>query len=114
MWRNEGCEMKILACLTIALIAAAGAKAEVVTLEFYKDNCEKFLKSEPSDQEMYLMWATGRISRDLRKDAKTASIKVDDATTSQWLRDYCAGHPSATLVQATDAAKVQLAGGSHS
>ena len=105
--------MRIFAGLATVLIAAAGAKADVVTLEFYKDTCGKFLKGEPSDQEMYLTWATGRISRELRKDPNTAAISVDNATTSQWLRDYCAAHPATTFAEATDAAKAQLVGGSH-
>jgi hypothetical protein len=98
----------VLAFLLIA--CPFGANAEVVSLQFYKDDCQKFLQSKSDDQEMYLMWATGRISRELRKDPKTAGTLVDSAKTSQWLRDYCAAHPTTGFAEAADAAKTQIAG----
>jgi hypothetical protein len=103
--------MKVL-ITAAAMIAASitGTRAEVVSLEFYKDSCDKFLKSEPSDQQMYLWWATGRIGKELEKDPQTAGIKVDDAKASQWLRDYCTAHPATAFAEATDAAKTQIAG----
>jgi hypothetical protein len=56
------------------------------------------------------MWATGRITRELKQDPKTAGTNVDSAKASQWLRDYCAAHPTATFAKAADAAKAQIAG----
>jgi hypothetical protein len=87
------------------------ARADVVSLQFYKDSCQHFLQSETEDQQMYLWWGTRRIGQELQKDAKTAAIKVDNESTSQWLRDYCGAHPDALFVDATDAARVQIATG---
>jgi HdeA/HdeB family len=106
-------QMKFLiAAATVFAVLISGATAEVVSLEFYKDNCDKFLKSEPSDQQMYLWWATSRIGKELKKDQKTAGINVDNAATSQWLRDYCTAHPTTAFVDAADAAKAQIASAS--
>jgi hypothetical protein len=97
---------------SVALLATQSitAQADVVSLQFYKDSCQKFLQSETEDQNMYLWWGAGRISKDLQKDPKTANIKVDDAAASQMLRDYCTAHPDALFVDAADAAKAQIAG----
>jgi len=103
--------MKIVAAVAAMLAALiTGATAQVVSLEFLKDSCDKFLKSEPSDQQMYLWWGTSRISKALAKDPNTAGIKIDDAAASQALRDYCTTHPATAFVDATDTVKVQLSG----
>lgn len=110
--QTENCNMKFLfvaAALMFAASITGAAAADIVMLEFYKDNCDKFLKSEPSDHQIYLSWATGRISRELKKDPKTAGINVDNAAASQWIQDYCTAHPDAAFVDATDGAKVQIA-----
>ena len=97
----------IVATVALLAISATAATAEVVTLSFYKDSCEKFLQSEPSDQNMYLMWATGRIGRGLGEDQKS---KLDDAAIAQWLRTYCGTHPTTAFADATAAAKASLTG----
>ena len=98
------------ATAVLFVACASGAAADVVSLQFYKDDCQKFLQSRADDQEMYLMWANGRITRELKKDPKTAAANVDSAKTSQWLRDYCGSHPTTAFLEATDAAQAQIAG----
>ncbi|HEX3945552.1 MAG TPA: HdeA/HdeB family chaperone [Rhizomicrobium sp.] len=85
--------------VAIGLLALSGlaARADVVTLSFYKDSCEKFLQSEPSDQNMYLMWATGRVRRGLRDDQKA---KFDDMVIAQQLRTYCGANPTTSFADA--------------
>jgi len=93
--------MNVLAAATSVLVA--GSQIGIVSLQFKKDSCEKFLQSEPADQDMYVAWAAGHIKRDFRVD-------LNSATISQPLRNYCAAHPDIAFVDATAAVKDQLAG----
>jgi hypothetical protein len=68
----------------------------------HNDSCRKFLLGEAEDQQMYHWWDTGRISQPLKKDPKTSSMKVDDATASQLLRDCCGAHLDTLFVDAAD------------
>lgn len=98
----------ILASFFLLAGCVSAARADVITLQFYKDDCQKFLQSTSDDQQMYLMWAEGRIKRELNTDPKTAGTTIEDSKVSDWLRDYCANHPTATFVDATEAAKAQI------
>ena|SRR5437868_15497654 len=95
-------EMNVLAAVASLLVASS--QIGIVSLQFYKDSCAKFLQSEPADQDMYIAWAAGHIKRDFRVD-------LNSATISQPLRNYCAAHPDIAFVDATAAVKDQLAGG---
>jgi GTP-dependent phosphoenolpyruvate carboxykinase len=87
----------------------SAADVGIVTLSFYKDSCGTFLHSEPSDQEMYLMWANGRITRKLGEEQRPAGKTPDSATVSLWIRNYCTANPQTAFVDATDAAKAEFA-----
>jgi hypothetical protein len=93
--------MSVLAAATAILLA--NSDFGIVSLSFYKDSCEKFLRSEPADQDMYVGWAAGHIKREFKIDLDTAAL-------SQPLRSYCTAHPATTFADATAAVKDRLAG----
>ena len=94
----------VIAALSLAVSTANAQQPSIVSLQFYKDSCEKFLQSEPSDQDMYVMWASGHIKREFAVDLASASL-------SKPLRDYCAANPTTTFVDATAAVKSEMAPG---
>lgn len=98
--------MKALAPAAGPMIAVStvGTQADIVTLSFNKDICEKFLQSEPLDQTVYLAWASGHIRRKF-------DVGLDSAALSQPLRTYCAANPSTLFVDATEAVEIQLTTG---
>jgi hypothetical protein len=98
-----------LVAVAAMLVATQAAEAggSFVVLQFYKDSCGTFLQSEPSDHQIYLMWANGRIKQQLAK-AQPAATVPDSAAASSWIETYCEAHPQTAFVDAVDAARAAL------
>lgn len=94
--------MKALAAAALVLASHAVAQAQLVTLSFHKDRCEKFLRSEPLDQEMYLEWASSHIMR-------TFGIRFSSVALSKPIRTYCAANQTTVFSDAADAVEPKLA-----
>lgn len=103
---------RVLVLATTAALAAATAQAAPSHAKWMGEaTCSAWPRNQAYDdfdKALLLNWVLGWLSRS-GKDGADVLAGVDQRKVSSWLDDYCAAHPSHSLLSAAAALEGELA-----